>query len=182
MKIKKIVDICKRAGRMILLNDDKHQWLGDGTAFYPMVDAPLFDKESLYATFDITEKQQEEILFQFETALPENFCFANMCNNEDFADKNDISITYKGDEYLVYHSPGGALCIKAKYLKPLNKENLEIYQRQTENGIPYFACKTGYMIQAVIMPIRLSDNKEFRNSLDLLYEQSIREGQVQSNA
>lgn len=175
MKIKKIVDICKGSGRMVLMNDSNgYQWLGDGVACYPLQDAPLFDMESLFVTFDITEKKQENILFQHVSELPEKFCFADMCDGEVFAERNDITLCYKGEEYQVYHSVGGALYVNAKYLKPINNEEMEIYQRRTADGIPYFVCKVGYMIQALIMPVKLDTNKDFTEKLDLLYEQSIR--------
>ena len=182
MKIKKIVDICRRSGRIVLMNDEAgRQWLGDGVGCYPLLDAPLFDEESLYATFDITEKQQENIIFQFEEQLPEKLCFADSCDGETFAERNDIAFYYKGEAYHVYHSAAGALYVKAKYLNPLPKDGLEIYQRQTESGTPYFVCKMGYMIQALMMPTYLDDNKEFAKHLDFLHEQSLKNRKVQGN-
>lgn len=182
MKIKKVVDICKRSGQITLLNDEDMQWLGDGVAFYPLMDAPLFDEDSLVATFDITEKQKESILFRTEFNLPEGFCFENNCDGETFAERNDIILNYKGEDFHVFHSSRGALYIKAKYLSPLNKEELEIYQRQTKGGIPYFVCKTGFMVQALIMPVMLDTKvKAFAEALDLLYEQSLKSREDKDN-
>ena len=175
MKIKKIVDICRKSGQIRILNGKDMQWLGDGVAFYPLEDAPLFDEDSLCATFDITEKQKESILFKIEAELPENICFESNCDGEDYAERSDIGITYKGDDLHIYHSAKGALYMKAKYLRPLSSEDVEIFLRETKDGTPYFVCKMGFMIQAVIMPVMMEKYcKEFAQALDLLHEQSLR--------
>ena len=94
MKIKKIVDICKKSHQVTILNEKEGiQWLGDGVAFYPLYDAPFFDTESLFATFYIKEKQKENIIFRQEQT-PESFCFSSECNDETYAERCDISLNY----------------------------------------------------------------------------------------
>ena len=176
MKIKKVVDLCKRSGRISLfIDNDGTQWISDGAAVYPMIDAPIFDKDSLCATFDITEKQQEGILFEFKAEMPDKLCFADNSENETYAERNDISLYYKNNEFYIYHSAAGALYMKAKYLNPLDVEGLEVYLRYMSGGQPYFACKIGFMLQAVIMPYQIEKtDEEFFKQLNILYEQTIR--------
>ena len=61
MKIKKLIDLCKKRGCFYLFEDERVQWLSDGVALYPLYNVPEFDEETLCRTFDITEKQQEKI-------------------------------------------------------------------------------------------------------------------------
>ena len=176
MKIKKIVDLCKKSGRISLFMDkDGGQWLSDGTAFYPLIDAPIFDTESICATFDITEKQRENIILEFKLEMPGKICFDNNSENESFAERNDISLHYKNDEFYIYNSASGALYMKAKYLRLLDQEGLEVYLRFMPDGEPYFVCKIGFMLQAVIMPYRIEKtNNEFFEQLNILYEKTMR--------
>ena len=95
MKIKKIVDICRGSGRITLMNDEAgRQWLSDGVGCYPLLDAPLFDEESLYATFDITEKQQENIKKIVEKIYHEDifsFCVFRYCGYDgDESQEKDV--------------------------------------------------------------------------------------------
>lgn len=77
MKIKKIVSICIGTGRFVLFdriskNGEITQWLGDGSAAYPLDGLPILDEESLCAIFDIPEKKWEKILFHL--SLPRLVC------------------------------------------------------------------------------------------------------------
>ena len=176
MKIKKIVEICKRSGAVrLLMGDDGVQWLGDGVACYPLENAPIFDEESLCTAFDITDKQKEAIFFSMEAQLPSGICFESTCSGEQVAERNDISLVYKGDTWLVFSSPKGALYMKAKYLSPVMADRMEIYLRETEDGVPYFVCKLGWAVQAIIMPAMFEKScREFVSALDLVHEQSMK--------
>lgn len=58
MKIKKIIDICKKNGNIIIFEGGKEQWISDGAAVFPMFNLPQFDEDSLCKTYDITDKQR----------------------------------------------------------------------------------------------------------------------------
>ena len=81
MKIKSIVSICKREKRFCLFDDERMesavQWLGDGSAVYPLLKMPPLDKESIFAVFDIPDKQASKMFVRQEPlpvsiALPES--------------------------------------------------------------------------------------------------------------
>lgn len=173
MKIKSVVDICKKSGFMYLIMDkDGIQWLGDGVAYYPLVNAPVFDEESIYSTFDITEKAAEGIIFRNEE-IPEGFNFGTDCDGEMYAERNDVVVSYRNKEYYIYHTEDGALYVNVNYLRPLEKDNVEVYIRYTKDKKPYFVYKLGYMVQAVVAPVTFdSRHKEFFENLSLLYKQT----------
>ena len=69
MKIRKIIDICKRSGHIFLFDTEREQWISDGCAVFPMFNLPRFDENSLYKTYDITDKQANKIIFRHEAEL-----------------------------------------------------------------------------------------------------------------
>lgn len=66
MKIRKIIDICKKNGNIIIFESGKEQWISDGAAVFPMFNLPQFDEDSLCRTYDITDKQAAKIHFRHE--------------------------------------------------------------------------------------------------------------------
>ena len=50
MKIKKLIDLCKKRGCFYLFEDERVQWLSDGVALYPLYNVPEFDEETLCRT------------------------------------------------------------------------------------------------------------------------------------
>ena len=175
MKIKKIVDLCKKRGMVYIISDAEGggvQWLGDGAAFYPLFDAPRFDKESLCTIFDINEVQAEKILFRIEDKLPVSFNFDNNDECESFADESEIHIIYGGRTLRPIHTDEGIVFLNVKYLAPLSDaDNVEIYKRYSTGDTVYFVAKVGYEVQAVIMPVDIMD-KGFMESVDRLASHS----------
>ena len=50
MKIKKIIDLCKKRGIFRLYAGESVQWISDGCALYPLYNLPEFDEETLHLT------------------------------------------------------------------------------------------------------------------------------------
>ena len=65
MKIKSIAAICKKNKNIAIFerySDDGDiltQYIGDGSAVYPVVGLPQLDKESLLTIFDVPEKDRD---------------------------------------------------------------------------------------------------------------------------
>lgn len=65
MKIKSIAAICKKKKNIAIFErysddgDTLTQYIGDGSAVYPVVGLPQLDKESLLTIFDVPEKDRE---------------------------------------------------------------------------------------------------------------------------
>ncbi len=89
--------------------------------------------------------------------------------HEEFAEENDISIIYKEKTLRAYNSRQGTIYMDSQYLTPLSPEGLEIYIRYIEGKIPYFVCKNGMMISAIIAPYsRIKDDEHFKECLAAL--------------
>lgn len=82
MKIRKIIDICKRSGHIFLFDTEREQWISDGCAVFPMFNLPRFDENSLYKTYDITDKQANKIIFHHEAELPVSYNFNDVAPGE----------------------------------------------------------------------------------------------------
>ena len=78
MKIKSIAAICKKNKNIAIFerySDDGDiltQYIGDGSAVYPVVGLPQLDKESLLTIFDVPEKDRDNRLPREEQLLREN--------------------------------------------------------------------------------------------------------------
>lgn len=156
MKIRKIIDICKKNGNIIIFESGKEQWISDGCAVFPMFNLPKFDKNSLCKTYDITDKQTNKIIFRHEMGLPSSYDFNDVSVGENIVERGPVCIVDAGRSLIPYATSQGVVFIDAKYLQPLaDIENgmLELYERKAKNGQIYFAAKTGFMLVGIIMPV-----------------------------
>lgn len=156
MKTRKIIDICKRSGHIFLFDTEREQWISDGCAVFPMFNLPRFDENSLYKTYDITDKQANKIIFRHEAELPSSYNFNDVAPGENIVERGPVCITDAGRSLIPYATSQGVVFIDAKYLQPLadiENDMLELYERKSKNGQIYFAAKTGFMLVGIILPV-----------------------------
>ncbi len=173
MKIRKIIDICKKGSQIMLFETDSEQWISDGGAVYPMYNLPKFDEASLCRTYDITDKQAEKIHFAIKKGLPSAYDFSDFAEGENIVQRGSMSLSYAGSGIIPYLTSQGVAFIDAKYLQPLSDIQdgmLELYERQTAAGQIYFAAKRGLMLSAIILPLDVVD-ENFVKSLKKLTQQ-----------
>lgn len=130
MKLKKIEQILKRNKTIILYHGpDDIQFLSDGTALYPMFNLPELTKESIFTMFDIPEEKASKFLFEIR-ALSQSL------------DLEPLK-TSQGIKY-----------INTRYLEPFAdiETGYEIYERTREDGMLYFAIKSGLILCGVVLP------------------------------
>lgn len=76
MKIKSIAAICKKNKNIAIFerySDDGDiltQYIGDGSAVYPVVGLPQLDKESLLTIFDVPEKDRQKAFEEARGGYP----------------------------------------------------------------------------------------------------------------
>lgn len=157
MKIKKIAYLCNKEGAFIIKNKvDKEgvvtQWLGDGSAFYPLLGAPMLDKEGLCTMFDITEKRRENTVVECDE-MSERVNIGDMNSGDIRLVPVELSICYHGTTILPLQAAKEIILIQEKYLEPLDdeKELLELYRREA-NGQTYVVIKAGMMIRGIVAP------------------------------
>ncbi len=172
MKIKKIIDIFKQTGRVILYEGQDCQWLGNGAAVYPLYGLPRFDNSTLCETYDITDKQAEKIVFTHADALPSGFEFTDTADSEVLMEEHVFTFIYGGRKVRGYPTSQGIAFLDMKYLTPfvdVDISNINLYERYNSAGCLYFAVKVGLLLQGVVMPIDIIDEGLMRE-LEKLYK------------
>ncbi len=119
MKLKKAVDLCLKAGCVHLYdhvdgNGVVTQWLGDGSAIYPLGGIPYLDEDTFCAVFDVPERKREKLLINKAT-MPESISVADYIAEDRGLEKLDISINYGGVSVIPFliHQPA-----RRRYLHP----------------------------------------------------------------
>ena len=169
MKIKKIINYCKKRGVLYLIDGDGTQWISDGVAIYPLFNMPVFDEDSILKAYDISSEKAEKMKIQRKSQLPTEF---------DFSDNADEIVCEIGDvifgNALALSTSQGLMFIDRKYLAPFadtTDDMLYIFERVDPNGGVYFAVKIGFSLVAIIMPYDCV-NENFVERLKKYYVQS----------
>lgn len=159
MKIKSIAAICKKNKNIAIFerySDDGDiltQYIGDGSAVYPVIGLPPLDAESLLTIFDVPEKDRDNY-FVKTLGIPAGISFEDTDATERQVEREGISIIYSGRTLKPIHTTRGLVFIESRYLAPVADvlDVLELYERRTTDGAPYIVAKAGFLLQAVIMP------------------------------
>ncbi|MCL1855925.1 MAG: hypothetical protein FWF86_09345 [Clostridia bacterium] len=167
MKIKKLADMCKRAGVFCLYDrvnsegEVVEQWMGTYAAAYPLTGLPHLTTENLAALFDITEKQLTEKISIRHERLPEGLNYGHTDEGEVMLDREIVTLGYGGKIVRPLITRGGLEFINDDFLSPLADvaDMLELYERISTVGRTYFAAKVGLMIVGVIMPMNIVDER-----------------------
>lgn len=173
MKIRKIIDICKKRGNITIFESGKEQWISDGAAIFPMFNLPQFDQDSLCKTYDITDKQAAKIHFRHEYSMPAAYDFEDCTDDENIVMRGPMCLSDAGSGIIPYMTSQGVAFIDAKYLLPLSdmeESMLNLYERHTESGQIYFAAKSGLMLVGIILPVDVI-NEQFVERLKQLTQQ-----------
>ena len=158
MRFKAVKKKKKKAKQVVLCDHKAVQWIGDGSALYAMRDMPEMDEGAICAVCDISDTQADKILFKEITGEPAGVSLELNAPDEVLLDQCDISIKTGGTELLAYGTSTGMEFVDAAYLRPfgdVESDYLEVYERRTPEGSPYFAVKTGIMLLGVVFPVRV---------------------------
>lgn len=171
MKIKKVESILKARKTIITYKTtaDNCQWIGDGSAFYPIYNLPTLTKENIFAMFDIPESKQDKFYFA-ERELPEALSFKDTDSTESILERSNYAISTQGRNLEPLKSSQGIIFIDKRYLSPFEKmENgYELYERTNESGTPYFAVKSGFLLLGIVAPYDLVSDSFIENLENLM--------------
>lgn len=123
MKIKSIAAICKKNKNIAIFerySDDGDiltQYIGDGSAVYPVVGLPQLDKESLLTIFDVPEKDRDNY-FVKTLGVPAGISFEDTDETERHVEREGISIIYSGRTLKPIRTTRGLVFIESRYLSP----------------------------------------------------------------
>ena len=173
MKIKSIASICKKNKTIVIFDkrtSDGHiqQWIGDGSAMYPLAGLPYIDQDGIFTIFDVPEKDRNSWFFRV-TEIPAGLSVADVCDDEERVESYNISIGYAGRNLKALQTSKGVVMIESRYISPLSDvlDVLEYYERKMPNGEIYIAAKAGWMLLSIIMPYD-TINKDFVSRLEAL--------------
>ncbi len=174
MGIKKIEAICKASRRIVVLwdKDGECQWIGDGSAFYPVYGLPLLTESHIFTMFDIPEDKRNKYLFT-ETGMPATYDFNDQCDSEVPLIREEMSVIRYGATLIQLKTSEGITYVDRRYLRPLEDGENEyvLCERTAGNGQVYIVAKQGFLLAGVILPYATVD-KAFVEQLKTLYELS----------
>lgn len=141
MKIKSIAAICKKNKNIAIFerySDDGDiltQYIGDGSAVYPVIGLPPLDAESLLTIFDVPEKDRDNY-FVKTLGIPAGISFEDTDATERQVEREGISIIYSGRTLKPIHTTRGLVFIESRYLAPVADvlDVLELYERRKRTG------------------------------------------------
>lgn len=157
MKIKSIAAICKKSKVIHLYTKREEysvmQYIGDGSAAYPLDGVTELDAQSIMTIFDITAKQRDDWFIK-EQDLPEEINFGDTDFSEKMLEPEKIQLVMLGKVLKVLRSSHGVIPIDSKYIAPVmdTSEVMEFYERVTPSGQRYVVIKAGFLLQAVVSP------------------------------
>lgn len=168
MKIKKVVDICRREGVARIYEDASGtQWLSCGYACYPLYEVPELSEDEFFTIFDFTEKQRNETIFE-RAEFPANFSTSDFFASDLLCEKLTPNIPFGSRLLIPFCAVGGIKFLDSEYLVPFAGESIEVYERIPEKGEPYFVVKVGMCLRAIIMPFN-AVNKTFVDNIEKIY-------------
>ena len=152
VKIKKLARLCSARKRIQLYDGDKVQYIGDGSAIYPVWGMPDLDEESLMVVFDVPEKKQKDFLVSRDPT-PRGINLGDVDETEQMVERLDLEI----DGMMLLRTSRGLAMVQGKYLSPIeDEENIELYERTGANGAQYIAAKAGFNLMALISVVQVT--------------------------
>lgn len=119
----------------------------------------------------------------FVTSAPEGINLSDTDPTEHRIDEESLSLVYDGGVLKPLQTRNGISFIQNKYLSPLEDviDMVQLYERETPQGMTYIVAKTGFFLAAVIMPYSVINDK-FVYQLSELAQQCRRALEVQKMA
>lgn len=151
MKIKRIVDNCKKAGELYITDVDGVQWVGNSRGMYPLVGLPKFTPESLCDTFGINEETQSKMILN-EKELKEwgKISFGELTSEDEAAEIVPVGVIYSGRSLACVKSEGSIYFIDRRLFNPFD-ESFELFKRRF-GPVEYFVVSQGFFVVGIIFP------------------------------
>lgn len=121
------------------------QYIGNGSAIYPLEGVPELDGQGIMTIFDIPEKQRDDWMVR-EEKEPKGINLEDIDFSEKMMETENVQIIQGGRTLKIMQSRKGILLIDTKYLTPVMdvEEVMEFYERVGPDGTSYIAVKAGF--------------------------------------
>lgn len=151
MKLKTVFQLLKAKRRIILYESNDGQWIGDGSAAFPLHGLPPMKQENLRSLLDVTEKQFAQIDVSSQRML---FSTEDNVIGEIMLTHCGAVIHYRGYELIPLTSGTKIYYVQSGYIKPFGGiDDISYDLRKLENGSEYIAVKEGFLLRVVIAPL-----------------------------
>ncbi len=170
MKIKQVESIVKSSKQIHILNALDCQWLGDGTAFYPLYDMPELTESTIYTMLDIPEDNRSKYVYT-ERNFPSEYSLNDFEIDETVIMRDMFDVVVRGAIVEPLKTPRGLIFIDTKYLKPFTGDSYELYERIGKSGEIYIVVKCGFTLRGIISPCEILDEK-FMTALETLTKEA----------
>lgn len=165
MKIKKIAQICAGEKTIYVHNqsckgDLVRQWVGNGSAMYPLDGLPYMDDEALLALFDVSTDKRDSWTVR-DVGLGSLVSLDDI--DPDEVDILPYDLTVNTGRTLMPFDGGtrGTLWIQQRYLAPTDDIDIVRYcARPTTGGGCVITVKSGLVLMSIILPLRMSADKK----------------------
>jgi hypothetical protein len=186
MKTKAIGDIIRKSGLCNLhISPNSNgegviQYVGNTYSLYALDGMPRLTKEAACSIFDVPTEKREGFNW-FETDIVDII----MCEKENFAaEKEPVSIVWRGHERLVFNCDGTIVMIHASALKPIQDEmdDIEFFYREINPEKEAYAILAlrGVEIRAFLCEVKHPDDVQYVDSLGAISRSAaISYGQAQ---
>ena len=165
MIFKQLAALCRAHKRIWLYGDpekDAVQWISDGGALYPLHGMPAMDGKALPYIFDVPSKDLGKYSIRHQAEKPGQGTYSYSDQAAETMLQPEPILIKRFDTILCpVRTSRGLMFYDPEYLKPLRdvQDTLELYERATPAGQIYFAAKSGFLLQALIMPMRTDNIK-----------------------
>lgn len=185
MNYKKIAKHIKDARRLVIWNNGREQFIGDGAAFFPINGMPYMNETEMLVFLGLNE-QIGKIAVEKKEA-PE--WFKNIEYDTDAViEHTGPSFILHGELHKAYYSDQGAIIVNSKYIgvainpKEIDLMSIQYIGKRSARSIVVFY---GFDLQALICPIKsdtladmfavLSDQIRIAEKTQEDYETDIKE-------
>ena len=164
MKIKKIAQICAGQKTIYVHNQEckgdlVRQWVGDGSAMYPLDGLPYMDDEALLALMDVPIDKRDKWTVR-DVGLGSLVSLDDI--DPDEVDILPYDLTVNTGRTLMPFDGGarGTLWIQQRYLAPTDDIDIvRYYARPTTGGGRVIAVKSGLVLMGIILPVSMRVDK-----------------------
>lgn len=164
MKIKKIAQICAGQKTIYVHNQEckgdlVRQWVGDGSAMYPLDGLPYMDDEALLALMDVPIDKRDKWTVR-DVGLGSLVSLDDI--DPDEVDILPYDLTVNTGRTLMPFDGGarGTLWIQQRYLAPTDDIDIVRYcARPATDGGRVIAVKSGLVLMGIILPVSMRVDK-----------------------
>lgn len=174
MKFKKIQTLLRQIKTIHIRHGEAAQWIGDGSALYPVYNLPYLNERAMQTILDINDDAWDKYDFEEHPtmSLNEDDVMEGMIQ----LDRLEITLYWKGRDLIPLIGNGKIYYIQAKYLKPFDDDMLLTYWLRDDPALasPIIGIQEGMCLAGLIAPMVI-DDKVFCESLYRIYELTKRD-------